>query len=317
VHTCNRYCVCYGGAFAPSEATGRSLVRFFAFNELLDVSDSWVVSFYKMWDSVMPIGVFAPEEVLVSKFKHARDAVLIAPPKGRGRGRRLADSAVEDVDLADDGDDAADDDGSDEEGEPSDDDAIVVADLAPLHFLAAEFELAIEEEMLHPESDAPAPEPPEDGAPAEPSASSGAAPVPAPSDPPHVVGHALVEHHAAEVTVEFGEYGTITWYRNTKTCVAHCIKHGKRLCRFTKITEPKRATNPAAGRPIGLMCAWLLAHDCEVDMHRMLKLLPFAWEERNNGRARLSEIGVGNVQLLLDKERRPREGEGEEPEGDP
>jgi hypothetical protein len=69
-----------------------------------------------------------------------------------------------------------------------------------------------------------------------------------------------VAHHAprgkAVYTVKL-PFGSIRYYKSTRTLVATCDKHGPK-CRLTRSTKASFSkANPGQGRPFGLLVAWL------------------------------------------------------------
>ena len=88
---------------------------------------------------------------------------------------------------------------------------------------------------------------------------------------------------------------------------------GDHKCRLTR-TCHGNGDNEEAGRPVGLMIAWLLDAFSDVDgeTHRSVwKLLTYNLSDRRAAREIVTGLGGGAD--LLAKEREPREGEPEEP----
>ena len=106
--------------------------------------------------------------------------------------------------------------------------------------------------------------------------------------------------------------------RRRRSLNAHC-QHGHGLCRLNRSLLPGR--NPAQGRPVGLLLAWLRA-PCDshrfLDREQHLALSRCANDPAVSFEARTAArewaATVPELQAAMALERAPREGEGVEPQ---
>ena len=124
--------------------------------------------------------------------------------------------------------------------------------------------------------------------------------------------------------VDFGDnIGYIRFYPFTNRFEALCLRDGHTVirCRLTKYASESRGVgdqfNPAAGRPLGLMAAWLLADFAGLphEHHNPFFLLSLSRQDRQDGRAYLDLLPGGKD--ILHFERPQRTGEPAEPIADP
>ena len=126
-----------------------------------------------------------------------------------------------------------------------------------------------------------------------------------------------VDREAAELRIDV-QGGYLKYHRKTQQIVAHCLRHGDRLCRLTRTVKGAAGRARAGqGRPLGLLCAWLQASDrAELDSSEEHKhfstLSPLSFEERMTARAEFTAL-PGHEQWLA-IERPPRYEEDLEPE---
>ena len=269
------------------------------------------MTFYKLFDSEMPVGTMVPADLLVIPFKLVASSRRLWSPVQKShpaeQGQHIGD------DLGTEPNDADEDEEADFEAEEEDGDLVALPDPG---MLAAELEDALaalldEPDVLNPE------EIPSVGlgapvAPAVLEAGQGSA---APSPPSHNVDVAAPKRgrgRPAEVTFMFG-CGTISYYSNTGDFVATCMYdgHGSR-CRLTRRANPTRLTTPGSGRALGLMASFLSneIHTCEEGM-----FFTSLFSQREAARAKLAQAPGSEVLCLKERLRRP--GEGEEPEDCP
>jgi hypothetical protein len=107
--------------------------------------------------------------------------------------------------------------------------------------------------------------------------------------------------------------GVLRLYTASTTMVATCTKHGPK-CRLTrKYIGSNIANRVGQGRPIGLLCAWLvlgLHDDISVQVeHKNLGLPGFG----DRDAARASVIDLPELRPFFDLERLRRHGEHDEP----
>lgn len=121
---------------------------------------------------------------------------------------------------------------------------------------------------------------------------------------------------AADVEVVLPNIGRVTYFSHNRFFEATCFVHG---CRFTKKATASLAPkgNPAQGRAIGVLFAWLTQSQHPVclsaEVHNSRKnKMSICKELRDEGR--LLCRACDNGELLLEKERPPRDGEGDEPD---
>ena len=118
--------------------------------------------------------------------------------------------------------------------------------------------------------------------------------------------------------------GLIRWFSKTARFEATCTRDADHIaarCRLTRGSIASAAKgvifNPAAGRPLGLLAAWLLEpfESLAREHCNVLYVTGFAQQMRINGRQHL--LTLPNDDLLAAFERLRRAGEPEEPETDP
>lgn len=276
----------------------------------------WTLRFYRLADTEFPLSRVDASQLLVVPFDAAVPIVLWDDSARNGRGRGFGVGGGSGV--VDDALDADDDDGEAGRGMPDDsllDDDIIGPDGESLKFMALELELALEActGVFAPS----APETPPDPPPSVGAAASSDLPHPGPLGPPAPALHFPVP---SDIVVNFGT-GSLTWYRSSDTIVANCKTHGK-ACRITKTCNPKRVSNAAAGRPLGLLAAWLLACDAahgDVGMnmacHIGLKHTVMTHDERFAGRLIL--LDTPGSEAIFSKEKDEHLGHEVEPEESP
>jgi hypothetical protein len=286
------------------KAVGKSVVRYWLFNEMVAYGGFWSIHFYKLWDAALPLGVLDSSELLVERFGLAPAANLYTTSK-RGGDPLTGDPAEGDLDELPMNEDDEMEHEPGEGGADVDGDDVTVCGggAAAMLLLAAELDLAVAIAYGDDEDDAAVPPPPAVHVGGS-SSSSGPA---APSAP--------IERNRSEVSVKFAG-GTITWYKSSNTLVAYCGPHGQR-CRLTRTANSSPKKLPQ-GRPIGLLAAWLKM-GCGISSgdHNLMRFLTFSHADRICARNELVTSTQADLELLLSKERKPRDGEGDEPEGDP
>ena len=90
--------------------------------------------------------------------------------------------------------------------------------------------------------------------------------------------------------------------------IAYCGHHGQ-MCRRTKTCKAGRKFG--SGRPVGFLVAWLKAHAADKASHCVAQPCDFIFEDRSAARAEFAALP--GAQLLLNFERPPFDGEGDEP----
>jgi hypothetical protein len=123
----------------------------------------------------------------------------------------------------------------------------------------------------------------------------------------------------ADAFFDFPPWGKISYYdrysRFEATC--HEAHSGHQACRLSKLSYP--GANPAQGRPVGLLAAWLKLSDVGVSS-RYEHLNPFTMAlatQEVRLEARECVAGMPGGPELLSFERACRDGEPQEPEGLP
>ena len=142
------------------------------------------------------------------------------------------------------------------------------------------------------------------------------APPPPPPHPPPAMPMFEVPVRLADVTFEIPGVGKIFYYSHLKRFTASCAVH---KCTFSK-TSNESEDNPAAGRPVGTLIAWLVQNQPPASVskaaHACLKnkrSIPLDLRQQGRDLCRLLESGAE----LLASERPQRTGEPEEPVGQP
>ena len=126
-----------------------------------------------------------------------------------------------------------------------------------------------------------------------------------------------IDREVAELRIDVPG-GYLKYHRKTQQIVAHCQRHGDRMCRLTRTVKGAGGRARAGqGRPLGLLCAWLQAGDkAELDSseeHKQFSTIsPISVEERMIARAEFTAL-PGHEQWLA-IERPPRDEEDLEPE---
>ena len=115
----------------------------------------------------------------------------------------------------------------------------------------------------------------------------------------------------ASIAIQF-QAGRIVYYFGEERFYAECVKHGAG-CRLGRGRRRYAGSDPAAGRPLGLLVAWLIigTAECHADP---LGAHDFDWETRRDCREYLHSIP--GAEKLFEKERKQDEPTSE-PEGDP
>ena len=102
--------------------------------------------------------------------------------------------------------------------------------------------------------------------------------------------------------------------KHTRTMAEHGEDH---VCKLTRHLNDD-STNPASGRPVGLLVTWLLEfYNWETwqEHQSILHVKSILLSEREFNRKWIKTIANGTHLCSFERKRRP--GEGEEPAGDP
>ena len=105
-------------------------------------------------------------------------------------------------------------------------------------------------------------------------------------------------------------HGSLVAYFNTKNMVAECniAAHGDK-CHLTRTL--RKGTKPGQGRPLGLLLAWLDDSSIHLESRRRKGWLRPAFAER--AAHRMMFAAAPGAEEMLQRERPPMGGEGEEP----
>ena len=298
---------------AVNISAGCVFFTFWPAMQKLVLDRAWFVSFFRLRESSKPLSAFDASKATIVPMQ-VGSKVQIWPPSRVRQAKKAHDHLDPDPDADDsEGGDA------DEVDAARDFDKLLDEGLAAIHADMDDQDQPAEPDGPDADDSAehPGPGPGPDAAPEDPDADSNSSDSSTSIDLGSV--RASIDlREGADVAVAVPG-GVIRYYTKTMNFTATCNNplHGK--CVLTRKSEAYRraakSDNMAAkGRPLGFMSAWL-------DMGRHKPSKDHHWDTANYPDfhtrlvARLALSTASGGSDLLDKEREPRDGEGDEPTG--